>query len=160
MKERIFNLMKELGMSQKTFASEICIAEGSLSSIYNGRTKPTLNVVNNIHERFPEVDTNWLMFGTGTMFLPGTSERQQQSPEFNFPEQGHVAQPSVETPHPPAGLPLQAAFADQFHAPSAAAPLSALISDQVKNPDKPQRRISEIRVFYDDGTFETFPAGK
>ena len=27
-----------------------------------------------------------------------------------------------------------------------------------KNNDKPMRRIAEIRVFYDDGTFETFSA--
>ena len=30
------------------------------------------------------------------------------------------------------------------------------IQEVVKYIDKPQRKITEIRVFYDDGTFETF----
>jgi hypothetical protein len=30
------------------------------------------------------------------------------------------------------------------------------VREVVKYLDKPQRRITEIRVFYDDGTYETF----
>ncbi len=35
-----------------------------------------------------------------------------------------------------------------------------IIRETVKYIDKPQRRITEIHVFYDDGTFETFSARK
>lgn len=31
-----------------------------------------------------------------------------------------------------------------------------ILRETVKYIDKPQRRITEIRVFYDDGTFDTF----
>ncbi len=32
-----------------------------------------------------------------------------------------------------------------------------VVREVVKYIDKPQRRITEIRIFFDDGTFETFP---
>ena len=37
--------MKTLGLTQKEFAAKLCVAEGTLSSIFNGRTKPTNNLV-------------------------------------------------------------------------------------------------------------------
>ena len=79
MKDRIIALMKNMGMSQKVFAAEICISEGALSSIFSGRTKPTLNTVNNIHERFPEVNMGWLIDGKGEMYnsVPSDSNKQE-----------------------------------------------------------------------------------
>jgi hypothetical protein len=38
-----------------------------------------------------------------------------------------------------------------------AAPTMPFSVEDGKKLDKPMRRIAEIRVFYDDGTFETFP---
>ena len=57
-------------MTQKVFASFIGLSEGSLSGIYSGRTRPTLNVVELIKEKIPAISTDWLMFGTGEMYLP------------------------------------------------------------------------------------------
>ena len=48
MKDRIRQIMESQHMTQKTFASFIDMSEGSLSSIFNGRTKPTLNIVDAI----------------------------------------------------------------------------------------------------------------
>ena len=78
MKDRIIALMKNMGMSQKVFAAEICISEGALSSIFSGRTKPTLNTVNNIHERFPEVNMGWLIDGKGEMYNATSSDSTKQ----------------------------------------------------------------------------------
>ena len=68
MKDRIFQFMKQQGMSQKQFASELCVAEATLSSIFTGRTRPTNALVAAIHERFPEVSISWPMFGEGDMY--------------------------------------------------------------------------------------------
>lgn len=147
MKDRIIALMKYMGMSQKNFAAEICISEGALSSIFSGRTKPTLNTVNNIHERFPEVNMGWLMDGRGEMFTsPGSTSLQTTPNEGD----SSVAVPQVS------GIPSHSGFVEQ-HAGSHQMPFQIPISAlDGKNIDKPLRRIAEIRVFYDDGTFETF----
>lgn len=146
MKDRISALMKHMGMSQKNFAAEICISEGTLSSIFSGRTKPSLSTVNNIHERFPEVNMSWLIDGKGEMFISQPSSIQ---PELNEGPSS-IAQPSGFSIRPDHMEPFSGSQQMSLQSPT-----SAIIA---KNIDKPLRRIAEIRVFYDDGTFETFSA--
>ena len=55
-------------MSQQTFANFIGINAASLSSIFNDRTRPTLNTVEAIKSKIPNLNTDWLMFGHGQMF--------------------------------------------------------------------------------------------
>ena len=45
MKDRIRQIMEAQHMSQQTFANFIGINAASLSSIFNDRTRPTLNTV-------------------------------------------------------------------------------------------------------------------
>ena len=108
MKDRINALMKHLGMSQKNFAAEICISEGTLSSIFSGRTNPSLNTVNNIRERFPEVNMDWLMNGKGEMFV--SSQANPRQVETN--ESG-----SSSVSSQPSGLPIQPGFVEHFATP-------------------------------------------
>lgn len=149
MKDRINALMKHMGMSQKNFAEEICISPGTLSSIFSGRNKPTLNTLNNIHERFPEVNMDWLMNGKGEMF-------GSPSPVSSPVEAGEIASPAGASPNP--GLPIQPGFIDQLGSLQQVPPQTSHSSFEGKIFDKPSRKIAEIRVFYDDGTFETFSA--
>jgi len=136
MKDRIYQLMKYQGMSQKEFAATLCVAEGTLSGIFTGRTRPTNNIVNAIHECFPHISINWLMFGEGDMLLDGASSQgTEAAPEQSDLLAGTIP-PSSEANPTPSPAPQ--------------------IQEVVKYIDKPQRKITEIRVFYDDGTFETF----
>lgn len=147
MKDRIKALMKHMGMSQKNFAAEICISEGTLSSYFSGRNNPTLATLNNIHDRFPEVNMDWLMDGKGEMFVSSPSISAQT-------ESNEVTSSAI--PQQPSGIPIQPGFIEQVANSPQAAPQSSNLTFIGKNLDKPSRRIAEIRVFYDDGTFETF----
>ncbi len=146
MKDRIFQFMKQQGMSQKQFASELCVAEATLSSIFTGRTRPTNALVAAIHERFPEVSISWLMFGEGDMYAGETVKESSVTPPpisqndlfANAPAQPssqEAASPSLVVPSP-----------------------QPILRETIKYIDKPQRKITEIRVFFDDGTYETFSA--
>ncbi len=147
MKDRISALMKHMGMSQKDFANEICISPGTLSSIFSGRNKPTLNTLNNIRERFPEVNMDWLMNGNGEMFQSSASV----SPRSDSAEGGRLPLSSSAPT-----LPMQPAFTDPYPGLQQGAPQTSLSASGGKIYDKPSRKICEIRVFYDDGTYETF----
>lgn len=138
MKDRIYQLMKYQGMSQKEFAATLCIAEGTLSGIFTGRTRPTNNIVNAIHECFPHISINWLMFGEGDMLLDGADPLASDTGSGQTDLFSPGTTPSSETNSTPSAVPQ--------------------IQEVVKYIDKPQRKITEIRVFYDDGTFETFSA--
>ena len=130
-------MMKTLGLTQKEFAAKLCVAEGTLSSIFNGRTKPTNNLVNAVHTFFPEVSINWLMFGEGEMY--GAAPSGQPSAEL---QEG--VQSALEFPEQPVEQAM------------VVPPILEEIRDSVKNLNKPPRKPIEIRVFFDDGTFEIF----
>ena len=140
MKDRIHQIQDREGMSQKDFAAAIGISQASLSSIYNGRTLPTSRHVEAIHKRFPEIDTNWLMFGEGEMLASASSTEDEG-----------VRPVEVEEPTSEQCAPMSNQFTPE--------PLPVgqkVIREIVKYVDKPQRRIREIQVIYDDGIIETF----
>lgn len=136
--------MKKTGKNQKEFADELCVAPATLSGIFKGTTKPSTNIVSSIHERFPEISVPWLMFGEGDMYVSSEDV---------------VATAGSSDTHSPAHPDMQdpsAVQQDLFSVSQTQAPMQAAIRERVKYVDKPQRKITEIRVFFDDGTYETF----
>ena len=61
MKDRIKAIMKDLNMSQGDFAKFLGISASILSSIFNGRTNPTLSTVALIKEKVPNISYSWLL---------------------------------------------------------------------------------------------------
>ncbi len=162
MKERIQLIMQEQAMKQRDFAAAIGISASSLSSLLNGHTSPTTYTVQAIHRRFPKIRLEWLMFGEGPMLVDDSAEDDSNG----HGDDAAAAVSSVSAPsHDGVGLnggtsvPVVASASTS--APSESLPQGQLvIREIVKYVDKPQRRITEILVHYDDGTFETFPARK
>ena len=66
-------------MSQQTFANFIGINAASLSSIFNDRTRPTLNTVEAIKSKIPNLNTDWLMFGHGQIEVAGKFQRRTRN---------------------------------------------------------------------------------
>lgn len=141
-KDRIKALMDHQGMTQKVFAQLTGISEGSLSGVFNGRTKPTLAMVDSIHASLPKVSLSWLLYGSGPM----VSDDQGAGDEATAPS---PAPKDVNAP-------------SLFDAPKASSAQG--VRQTINNPaqlsinyvDKPERKITEIRIFYDDQTWESF----
>lgn len=152
MKDRIRQIQEKEQMTQRDFAAALGISPSSLSSIYNGHTSPTSNHVQAIHRRFPEINTDWVMFGEGEMFR--SQHDDQDVPQSGTGTQGEGDRPTASSEGQVTGTPDTNSL--QLPAVEGAAPAQVIIRETVKYIDKPQRRITEIRVFYDDGTFDTF----
>ena len=69
MKDRIRKVMESQQMTQQEFADFIHISPASLSSIFTGRTRPTIATVEAIKKSLPDVSTEWLLFGVGDMYI-------------------------------------------------------------------------------------------
>lgn len=150
-KDRIKELMNSKRMSQQDFANALGITPGSLSGILNERTKPTNNHTQAVHRAFPEVNINWLLFGEGNMYKDesvegdaGMSDGYGSSTEpslfSSINGQAVSSSPVARTESPqPYGM-------GQY--------LQSLKNAQEVAVRK--RQIREIRVFFDDGTYETF----
>lgn len=157
MKDRIRQIMESKHMTQQVFAQYIEMSPASLSSIFNDRTKPTLNIVEAIKKKIPNINTDWLMFGTGDMYV-GSDGAQSQSQEPVSRSQNDLfdtSSPVLDfdtTPTPTLQQPVSAAAVSN----SVKNTHRNFAYEEVKTIDKPQRKVVEIRVFYDDQTWESF----
>ena len=149
MKDRIKMIMESQKMTQQTFAQFIQISPATLSSIFNGRTSPTLKLVEAIKNKIPNLSTDWLMFGKEPMYFDSQAlsptpqeqemkESAQQFLDFDAPTTPLNVDPEPQIQHGVQNTPIKKA------------------ETLVRYIDKPQRQITEIRIFYDDQTWETF----
>lgn len=142
--------MESQHMTQQTFAQFIQMSPASLSSIFNGRTKPTLNIIEAIKQKIPALSTDWLLFGRGPMYMDeadqsdgissGDAQKEPIDQMLNFD--------SVSPP------PSGGSSARNINGVSITPNNNEKII--MKYLDKPQRQVTEIRIFYDDQTWETF----
>ena len=69
MKDRIRKVMESQHMTQQVFAEFIQIAPATLSSIFTGRTRPTLTIGEAIKNKIPSISTDWLCLEMVTCML-------------------------------------------------------------------------------------------
>ena len=144
-------------MTQQVFADFIGLAPATLSSIYNERTRPTLSVVDAIKKKIPNISTDWLMFGSGEMYVASPAPADSLFPaEDKGANPGQSYQnPMLDFDQSPSPTPQQGVQTPySFNSVKSTRP--EIERTEVKVIDRPQRRVKEIRVFYDDQTWETF----
>lgn len=162
MKDRIRLLMESQHMNQQSFASYIGLAPATLSSILQERTRPTLQTVDCISKKFPNINLGWLLYGSGEMFN-STGSVQSDSLDIDVvsPAESPVAsassQPTLDFAYEdsmPTSIPARQS--SQRHLSTTVRQTQLPNVLDMKNIDKPNRKITEIRVYYDDQTWESF----
>ncbi len=142
--------MESQHMTQQVFAQFIKISPATLSGIFNGRTNPSLNIVEAIKQSLPSISTDWLLFGRGPMYIDVDALENAASSGASGDVQEQVLDFS--------SLPTTPSDSSSSYANMQG--VNATPKNQVnfslKNIDKPQRKITEIRIFFDDQTFESF----
>lgn len=139
-------------MTQQTFSDFIGISSASLSSIFNGRTKPTLNTVEAIRGKFTKINLDWLMYGQGPMFKDQVAETSLDGAEGSMGDvQSVEGALDFTSPTPPSQY-----GPDQVSSQRVMNTLKSPVRTEVKYVNKPQRSITEIRIFFDDQTWESF----
>ena len=153
MKDRIRQIMESKHMTQQVFADFIGTTPATLSGIFNDRTRPTINIVESIKKKIPDINTDWLMFGTGDMYLQKSNEANSAS--TSTPDMFQGEDPSLSFSFAPSPTPktvgqpgLQPNSVRSTHQESN--------REVLKYIDKPTRHVTEIRVYYDDQTWESF----
>ncbi len=142
MKDRIRAIMEDKKMTQQSFANFIELSTASLSSIFNGRTNPTLKMVEAIKNKVPNININWLLFGEGEMYVEEKNDEVSSLSKDETKDEGLLN--FDPTPNQSLGKIIN---------PSSNFGASTLGGSF---QEKPQRQVTEIRVFFDDLTYETF----
>lgn len=141
-------------MSQKVFAQFTGINEGSLSLLLRDKAQPTLKIYEAIYKHFPDISMEWLFDGTGPMYkkdvASGAASRDTTSAAST-----NVAGMAIDTGDTVTSTtPLF--DGTQNSAVANVAAVKQTEKTTVKYIDKPRRKITEIRVFFDDQTWESF----
>lgn len=77
--DRINLIMRAKNITASQFADEINIQRSGMSHIMSGRNKPSLDFVMRVLNRYPEIDTNWLLFGKGEMYKSANTQETVQN---------------------------------------------------------------------------------
>lgn len=161
-KDRIRMLMEDQHMTQQVFADFIQQSPATLSSIFNGRTRPTLNIVEAIKAKIPDISVEWLLFGTGDMHISHPQEAASTHAEGGMASQEQMLNfensPSPENFSTVPARPMPTSVS--AHQQSVRNTHLDLFHEGIKNIDKEPRHVTEIRVYYDDQTYETFVPAK
>ncbi len=98
--DRILLILKTQNLSSSQFADEIGVQRSSISHILSGRNNPSLEFVTKILKRFPDINSDWIIFGKGSMYKgsdamydvsPKESTKSNLQPDlFNFAEVDQV----------------------------------------------------------------------
>jgi len=81
MKERLEELMDLLHLSPTQFANEIGVQRATLQHILSGRNEPSLKIIMAIHNKYPDVELEWLLNGKGSA-IPQLSQESKPEPDY------------------------------------------------------------------------------
>jgi transcriptional regulator with XRE-family HTH domain len=88
MVDRIKLILKVHNITASRFADEIGVQRSSISHIVSGRNLPSLDLIQKILKRFPDINSEWLLNGNGSMM------RNSEPDLFNIEEK--VAEKPME----------------------------------------------------------------
>lgn len=149
-KDRIKLIMDKENMNAGTFADSIGVQQSTLSHVINGRNRPSLDVVIKIHQRYNYVNIEWLLYGVGEMLnghIP-TSGKSTPLDLFNQNPKNTTVEP--ENSKNRKGMPLETPVLTP----------KPTVVQEIKYIESPPRKITEIRIFFDDNTYEIFRSEK
>lgn len=75
MKDRVQEFLRYENKTSSQFAVEIGVQPSSVSHIISGRNKPSLDFVLKMLNAYPDISTDWLLFGRGSMLIKAASEQ-------------------------------------------------------------------------------------
>lgn len=131
-------------LTSSQFADQCGIPRPSLSQLLTGRNKKISDIIiSQIHSAFPKLSVMWLLFGEGPMLTEENNEISEN--------------PAVESEK------RQAQIANEQDKSLFIKIREERLNDEIKKLNseleklkKSPRKVSQITVYYDDSTFETF----
>ena len=134
-RKRIALLLERTNMDKTTFAQAVNMSQSAVSSLLGGRYDPSLNTVLLLHEKFPEISIEWLLYGKGD---DPFQDKDADSLQDLFSSGTESSRDDVKDEASPGRT------------------IASCGNVMEKAPMPPQKKITEIRVFYDDNTFDVF----
>ncbi|MET3731809.1 helix-turn-helix transcriptional regulator [Moheibacter stercoris] len=142
-KNRIIEILEKSGLTPSEFADKIDVQRSAISHITSGRNKPSLEFLIKIKQAFPEIDTDWLVFG-----IEKEEISEEILPEKEIQETSTSSFPtlfdSIEE-----GSKLEISSENNSNE-------SLNESQKLDSEISTERKLIKTLLFYSDGSFEEF----
>ena len=146
-KDRIKMIMDHEQMTAAAFAESIGVAQATISHTLGDRNKyPSTDFIMRLHEKYNHISLDWLLTGKGNM------SNNPDSPEndgFDYPL-------FAENPENLSNGPEESKNRKEIALETALKSPKEIVKQEIIYKERPPRKITEIRIFFDDNTYETF----
>lgn len=152
-KDRLKMIMDREKLTAGAFAESIGVAQATISHILGERNKyPSTEVILRLHQRYSDINLEWLLTGKGEMSKDSSSSTAS-CPDFDYPLFTENAEnPSNGTDKTENRKEI--ALGMPQNSPN------SIVRQEVIYKEKPAKKITEIRIFFDDNTYEIFKPEK
>ena len=135
------------------FAESIGVAQATISHILGERNKyPSTEVILRLPQRYSDINLEWLLTGKGEMSKDSSSSTAS-CPDFDYPLFAE------NTENPSNGTDKTENRKEIALGASQNSP-NSIVRQEVIYKEKPAKKITEIRIFFDDNTYEIFKPEK
>ena len=154
MLDRIKRFIETQNMTASGFANVIGVQRSSVSHILSGRNKPSLDFVLKLKEHYPDLNLDWLLFGTGPILMSKNYEKENRHVQNEIEFDKSVMKKNPESSKKPYTVGDQKVEKNQT-------PIEVLPNS---NDDKmteyevvnSKKDLKKVILLYQDGSFEEF----
>lgn len=146
-KDRFKMIMDREKLTAGAFAESIGVAQATISHILGPRNKyPSIEVILRLHQRYNDVNLAWLLTGEGNMSNDATSV---EGGGFDYPL-------FADNPEILSDEPNEIENRKEIVSELVRKMPKEIVKQEIIYKERPPRKITEIRIFFDDNTYETF----
>lgn len=146
MKDRIKQIMENENLTPAKFADRLQINRAVVSHILNGRNNPSLDVVMKILGDMDYINPEWLLNGIGSMYKDGVNIDSIPK-ELDLFTQNTIK---------PDEQPVKSEFLKENEFKTHNKPSYTVENKQIESIKVPDKKITQLIIYYSDNTFETF----
>lgn len=148
-KDRFKMVMDREKLTAGAFAESIGVAQATISHILGPRNKyPSTEVILRLHQRYNDINLEWLLTGEGAMSSNFNKNEKFDYPLFAENSENSSIHAEEKENRKEIGLETLSKTAKD------------IVKQEIIYKERPVKRITEIRIFFDDNTYEIFKPEK
>lgn len=150
--DRFRLVMEREHLTVGAFAESIGVAQATISHILGGRNKmPSTEVILRLHNRYKDISLDWLLTGEGAMTESASGESEELDDSID-------ESPLLDSDNSDFAAPgtLFQNNRKEMAVKNGGIIANHPVKQEIIYKERPHKKITEIRIFFDDNTYETF----
>lgn len=150
MQERIQQIIDSEGITAAEFADSIGVQRSNVSHVLNGRNNPGFSFIQKILESYPNVNSRWLLTGSGSIYESGP--KKEKAPA-TIPNLFSTIETKQQMPKQESLLKSETIIAPKVEQKLA-------VQEEISTKSNSEKTVTRVLIFYSDHTFDDYRPAK